>query len=377
MGDRSIPRHRHSDYETASRVSNIFAEKPRTRRVSIYSASSNNLHERACRWVVNSRDPSWTQTTIIDALTSLSHLQDVCLTLHYGPFPLLQLFRLSGLKKISLTGSCINYRSNIIAGLAEAIAKSPELVYLEVNTATYVRSPEIPTLHDLFSKIPSGSLLRLTHLVLVGMFARIDSHTIPHLRSLVCLDLSHLYEPSPTDDSDQTRGCVSTITDIYATLNLEKIHPKHIVVNGIVNDIILDYLYSHSGLVALELCSIFSRSVGESKGLSHRFYMSVLARHVDSLQVLKINPRYEGGWCYNVDDVSQAVVLAQCNKLRSLSMSVTLNSASDIPPNQLTVDSPHGDPSYNGNNFDDMVGCGDYLTAFLYLPDHHGTRSHH
>ena len=196
--------------------------------MSIYSAIPiDNSYERAYRWAVNSRDPSWTQTTVIDALCALSYLQDIRLSLHGGPFPLLQLHHLSGLKKISLAGSCTNYRSHIIGGLAEAIAKSPELVYLKVSATTYGHSWKIPTLHDLFSKVPSGSPLRLTHLVLVGMFARIDSHTLPYLRSLVFLDVNRLYESSPANDSgitDHTRRCISTIPDVYVE------YLKHVVV---------------------------------------------------------------------------------------------------------------------------------------------------
>jgi hypothetical protein len=67
---------------------------------------------------------------------------------------------------------------------------------------------------------------------------------------------------------------------------------------------------AHSGLETLDLLSLSFDSEKESEALSQQFYKSVLPKHSDSMQVLKIRPNYEGGWCYDVDDVS--VVLAQC-----------------------------------------------------------------
>jgi hypothetical protein len=199
------------------------------------------------------------------------------------------------LKKISLAGCCTNYRSHVINTLAEAIAKSPELVHLEVDSTTLShRSPEIPTLHELLAKVPEASPLRLTHLKLHGMCARIDSVTLPHLRSLLYLNLD-LYVPKPTDSEffDRTRGFSSTITDIYAILNREKIHLKNVLTH--VDDVILDYLSSYSGLEALELFFSDYDNTGKSDALSYRFYKSVLAKHADSIQYLEIRQSYENG----------------------------------------------------------------------------------
>jgi hypothetical protein len=248
----------------------------------------------------------------MDALTSLSHIQELQLTVHGGPIPPLQLGRLSGLKKISIDGTGC---SDIISGLAQAIAKSLELVHLEVYTDTY--GSENTALHELLSKIPQGSLLRLTHLVLGGQFVLINSHTLSQLRSLVHIDLYRLYEPwYQSTDVDPP----SFISDICAKLNREEIHLKHVVVNN-VDDVVLDYLQSYSGLETLQVSSTGSSTAAQSDSLAYRFYHSVLPKHVNSIQVLELHPSYEGGWCYNLDDVF--VVLAQCNKLRSLSIALT------------------------------------------------------
>jgi hypothetical protein len=312
------------------------------------------------RWAVSSSDPSWTQTTVIDALAGLSHLQDFRLTLSGAALPLLRLDRLSGLKKISLIGSCADYRSHIIGGISEAIAKSPKLVHLEVNTATFHTSRETPMLHDLFSKVPKSSPLRLTHLALHGMCAGVDSLTLPHLRSLIYLNLTAIFAPPPTDDSESLDGPqASTISEIYAMLKQEKIHLKQAVVSGplAVNDTILDYLHSYSGLESLDLYHIYSDSEEESNALSHRFFKSVLPKHVDSIQVLKIQPSYEGGWCYNADDIS--LLLARCNQLRSLSVALA------SPPVKYACDPLDDNSHHYTDGFDDMVSFHDHLTVFL------------
>jgi hypothetical protein len=292
------------------------------------------------------------QKTVLNALTSLSHLQDFQLILSWqSEFQLQQLDRLSGLKKISIDSST-NLNNSMIGGIQEVIAKSPELAHLEFITTIY-RKSKTATLHDLLSKVPQGSPLRLTHLVLrgPGISACIDSHTIPHLRSLAYLNLDYL---SPD---------TSTIPEIYARLNREKIHLKQVVLNS-VNDAILDYLGSYSGLETLDLFKLplSFNSEKEPEALSQRFYKSVLPKHVNSIQALNIQPRYEGGWCYDVDDVS--VVLAQCKKLKSLS--VALTSTATVTDNSL--EPPYCTKSYfpkyhYRDNFDNMVCFDDHFTV--------------
>jgi hypothetical protein len=283
-------------------------------------------------WAINPADPSVTQTIVMDALASLSHLQDVELNLHGNPCPLIHLDRFSALKRISVTGINTECCLHIISGLAEMIAKSPQLAHLEVNTcavadddaADHMSEGEIPTLHDLFSKIPLDSPLRLTHLALQGMCARVDSFTLPHLRSLVSLNSDSLFAPCPANNSefnDRMRERASTISDFYATLQREKIHLKQVVIEDDMDDVILDYLCSYSGLETLDLGSIDSVSTKTSDALSYRFFKSVLPKHVDSIQALHIRPGYEGGWCYNTDNIFLS--LAQCNNLRFLSVALT------------------------------------------------------
>jgi hypothetical protein len=133
-------------------------------------------------------------------------------------------------------------------------------------------------------------------------------------------------------------------------LKQEKIHLKQASVSVPVNDTILDYLHSYSGLESLDLYHICSDGEEESNALSYRFFKSVLPKHIDSIQVLSIRPSYEGGWCYNADDIS--LLLAKCNQLRSLSVALA------SPP----VKSPY---DHNAHYTDDTVSFHDHLTVFL------------
>ena len=187
---------------------------------------------------------------------------------------------------------------------------------------------ETLTLHDLLSKVPEDHPLQLTHLALNSTGIRIDSFTLPHLRSLISLDLRNLPAPSnvidnPDVSSERLERACSTY-DICAILKQEGIYLKHVVVSDAEG--VFDYLCSYSGLETLDLCSISFDSVQESNTSAQTFYKSVLPQLVHSLQVLKIQPKQEGRWCFNPEDDFQSVALFQCNKLRSLS--VALNSTS-------------------------------------------------
>ena len=203
------------------------------------------------------------------------------------------------MKKISLSGNHVDRPRDIICGLAGLIAKSPQLVHLEVKLGYYgkLESPSIetPTLHDLLSKVPEDHPLQLTHLALNWTGICIDSFTLPHLRSLISLDLRNL--PASCNFIDNAhltnerleRAC--STSDICAILRREDIYLKHVVVSDAG---VFDYLCSYSGLVTLDLCSIGFNTVEESNNFAHTFFKSELPQLVHSLQTLKIQPMREG-----------------------------------------------------------------------------------
>ena len=231
---------------------------------------------------------------------------------------------------ISLSGNHVHLHHDIISDLAGLIAKSPQLVHLEVKLGHFGISLETtPTLHDVLSKVPEDHPLQLTHLALNRMGICIDSFTLPHLRSLISLDLRHLPSPSNLIDyADLTSGRLElacSTSDICAILIQERIYLKHLVVSDVGA---FDYICSYSGLETLDLCSMNFHSVDESNTSALTFYKSVLPQLVHSLQVLKIQPKQEGRWCFNPEDDFQSIALFQCNKLRSLT--VALNSTSFV-----------------------------------------------
>ena len=238
----------------------------------------------------------------------------------------IQLDLLSGLKKISLLGDHIHLPRDITNSLAGLIAKCPQLVHLEVKLGHYGMSLDTrPTLHDVLSKVPEDHPLQLTHLALNRTGICVDSFTLPHLRSLISLDLRNL--PTPPNliyDIERPERACST-ADICAILRQEGIYLKHVVVSDVG---VFDYLCSYSGLETLDLCSMNFESIEESNTSALTFYKSVLPQLVHSLQVLKIQPKQEGRWCFNTNDDFQSVALSQCNKLRSLT--VSLNSTSSM-----------------------------------------------
>ena len=306
-------------------------------------------------------DPSWTEAAVIRGLTRLPQLQDLQLILNrHAPFERsvghIQLDCLSGLKKISLSGNHIHFPPDIISGLAGLVAKSPQLVHLEVKLGYRGISLETPTLHDVLNKVPEDHQLQLTHLALSRTGIRIDSSTLPHLRSLISLDLRNLPISSiRTDDADLTGtserlGWACSTSDVCAILKKEGIYLKHVVVSDVGA---FEYLCSYSGLETLDLCSMNFDTVEESHTSARGFYKFILPQLVHSLQVLKIQPKHEGRWCFEPKDIFQSLALSQCYKLRSLS--VALNSTTFLQFVDILDRSLH----YLRDNFHDEVCPGD------------------
>ena len=185
--------------------------------------------------------------------------------------------------------------------------------------------PEPPTLHDVLNKVPEDHPLQLTHLALDRTGICIDSFTLLHLRSLISLDLRNLPTPSNhTDDADPTSERLEwarSTSDICAVLKQEGIYLKHVVVGDVGA---FEYLCSYSNLETLDLCSMNFKTVEESNASAREFYKFILPQ-VHSLQVLKIQPKREGGcqWCFDRENVFQSVALhspSAINFDRSLSL---------------------------------------------------------
>ena len=132
-----------------------------------------------------------------------------------------------------------------------------------------------------------------THLALNRTCICFDSFSLPHLRSLVSLDLKNLPEPSNViDNADLTLTKLDraySTSDICAILNQEGIYLKLLIVSDVG---VFDYLCSYSGLETLDLCSMSFNSVKESNTSTRTLYKTVLPHLVHSLEVLKIQPKH-------------------------------------------------------------------------------------
>jgi len=135
----------------------------------------------------------------------------------------------------------------------------------------------------------------------------------------------------------------STVSDIFATLTVEKIHLRHIIIDDL-NYAVLSYLESYSSILErLEMIRIYCMSAEESDALAEHFYSSVLPKHAKTIQVLKIQPTFEGEWCYSPQ---VAAALSQCQRLASLTIV--------LPPTVPIKPSHSSDPSDGPYNFDHM-----------------------
>ena len=127
---------------------------------------------------------------------------------------------------------------------------------------------------------------------------------LSHLRCLTSLNLS-------SADS----------TAVFTTLAREGIFLSHIVVED-VDDRVLDYLEScGSSIKQLEMTCIRLNTAEESDRLARHFIERILPKVVDSIQVLKIKPLYEGEWCYSCDGRLSSI-LSQCNGLTQLAIAL-------------------------------------------------------
>lgn len=286
-----------------------------------------------CRWHIGPNDPEWAKISVMDSLASLPYLTTLRLSLGGGSAESLKLESLSNMRKITISGQCSDYRHDILAGLSTLISNSPDLDFLDVSYKMIRGSgnTEYPSLLDLFSQTSPETPLTLSHLSLSGYCIRLDAETTPHLRSLQSLSLHNVVDGrsfrfQDTTDEDvlaelvaQMARCCSSVDDVWNTLKEERIYLKEIVTDS-VNEALLDYLASYSGLKKLQLkCTTRGDSSVSSDKLALQFYAEVLPKHADSLQSLDISPEYEGKWCFGRHNERS---LRLCTKLEELKIHI-------------------------------------------------------
>jgi hypothetical protein len=252
----------------------------------------------------------------------------------------LPLNQLAGLHRIVLSGYCDGsdaFRKNIVQQLGHVIANCPQLSHLDVESGLYrahSAGENMPMLHDLLGKVSPGNLLPLKHLGLTDWCMRLDSITLPHLKSIASLKIdnnmlpltSNVTDSSPSHHSDKIPlldDYSSENHEIWETLRKEGIYPIRITTD-IIDDALLNYLASHPGLEELTFTHANSSNRTKSNELADKFYWWVLPKHIASLTKLTIHAAFEGNWCFgrhNVSIISRAQGLVHLTVgLNSLAM---------------------------------------------------------
>ncbi|KAF9038046.1 hypothetical protein BJ165DRAFT_1531939 [Panaeolus papilionaceus] len=305
-------------------------------------------------WQFGMNDPEWAKSVVMDALASLPHLSSLKISLGGGSAASLRLEQLTNLRHIVITGSCPFYRELIIPGLRTLIHNSPNLQTLDVDSGTYRVDTETCTLHDLLTDITHDSdtgnessstskasnhsstpqvfaPLSLERLALRGWCVRLDEYTLPHLRFLKSLSLYetlHPHKDISNDLSDDARiSLVERVTPYSSTPSeiFESLRESSIRISSLSTDAVcpslLTYLSSYSGLKKLVLTGADgpSGTKEESERLAETFYVEVLPLHRNTLEVLVIEPRFEGGWCFNSRNKE---TIGELKNLKSLKLAV-------------------------------------------------------
>jgi len=286
-------------------------------------------------WKIGWNDPKWTGKSIITGLTSLPLLEDVELINRTTSCTTLPLNQLAGLRRIVLSGCCDDsdgFRENIVQQLGHVIAHCPQLSHLDVESGLYP-GDNTPTLHDLLGKVSTSNPLPLRHLGLTDWRMRLDSTTLPHLKSIASLKInnnmlpltSNVTDSSPSHHSDKITllddNYSSENHEIWETLQKEGIYPTCITID-FIDDALLNYLASHPGLEELTFTSANSSNRTKSNELADKFYWRVLPKHIASLTKLTIRAVFEGNWCFGRHNVS---IISRAQEL--VHLAVGLNSA--------------------------------------------------
>jgi hypothetical protein len=138
----------------------------------------------------------------------------------------------------------------------------------------------------------------------------------------------------------QLNGLSSTDQEIWDTFRCEGIHLEAVSVDRI-EDGLLSYLASYSGLRRLTIDNAGADSETASNRLADIFFQSALVPHVQSLVALSCPASFEGRWCFGTHNTG---VMTQLHLLRSLCMSVvTLENAGRY--NETVVSFPSVKPS--------------------------------
>ncbi|KAF8968534.1 hypothetical protein BDZ97DRAFT_2056307 [Flammula alnicola] len=318
------------------------------------------------RWYTERKDEEWAQNIVMSALKSIPSVQSLYVELTHARIPL-SLELLPHLCEITLsefnTPSDNLLNAQTYANLSALMAQSPpgQLTSIQVTHGYHdsARADAKPSLHELFCSYPADAQpLRLKHLGIMNSFVKFDDITVPHLRHLTSLDLSHVLQPrervkprrgrlsagfrvQPTDPELYKRQCSvgSTVDELWTEFAKLGIWLKRVSLTDVV-PAFFEYLACYSGLKKLSLKTGGFDTGRESDISAVDFFSNALTKHTGSLEELVIEASYEGLWCFGEHNIS---VITECRGLKHLGVSILSNNLRDSNPdssreNQLAAD---------------------------------------
>jgi hypothetical protein len=193
----------------------------------------------------------------------------------------------------------------------------------------------LTSLHEIFEFFtPEVEPLRLKDLRMQKSFIKLDPLTIPHLRHLTCLHLLNMMIPSNpwkanlnavrfassiAQEAEEDRIRSRMLNDFWLALRCAGIYLKEIKVDSI-NDGLLGYLAGYNGLTKLGIESYFLPLPEDSNPSARLFFAESLATHVETLEELDVEARYEDLWCFGEHNVS---AFSRCIGLKTLRVCVS------------------------------------------------------
>ena len=269
----------------------------------------------------------------MSALKTLPSLQTLTINATYCKIPL-KLNKISGLSTISLKNDDADFSEKTLEALAKMVANSPQLTSIDLLSGLSSRKSRSykHSLHYLLKHYPKDAApLRLHHLGLDGCYLRLDSTTLPHLRSLKSLRLTRIIDPyAPShgslganiDGTNQLKQVGNSYEDLWKIMENKGIWLEKIDHDDVCPEF-QQYLATYSSLKILRLIPD-TRYKGATylKEQSKHFFdnSGPLLRHSQNLEELIIKPRYEGGWCFDMYSSSES--LSACVKLKKLGICV-------------------------------------------------------
>ncbi|KAF8886370.1 hypothetical protein BD779DRAFT_1530928 [Infundibulicybe gibba] len=247
-------------------------------------------------------NPEWATILVCEYLATLPMLHTLDLRTTYIP-PRLHPSRISNLSKL------VSESDHNLSAIVEIIGNSPNLTELDHHCSNQFGSSNVPSLHDLLSKVPHERPLRLQNLGVSGSYLPVLHHEdLPHLHHLKSLGLSQGV-PCITMPGGRN-GSISSPGNIWEDVARETIPIE--VVLAPLDGAVLGYLAVATGIKKISIFGLMSEVS------CRNFFTNILPRYSKTLISLTIAAG-AGTWCLRMCNVN---ALLGCTELTKLAITV-------------------------------------------------------